>query len=57
MYMPLSEATEIVLRLAREHIPEKDKRSDEDKKKLEATNIIEDYFVNEVFDGTDEQPA
>ena len=49
--MKLEEAIEIILDIARHPITHN--HSDEDT--LEAANVVEDFFVNNVFDGTDEE--
>jgi hypothetical protein len=48
--MKLEEAIEIILDIARH--PLTNNHSDDDA--LEASNVVEDFFVNNVFDGTDE---
>lgn len=48
--MKLEKAIEIVLDIARH--PLTNEHKDEDA--LEATNVVEDFFVNNVFDGADE---
>lgn len=50
--MKLEEAIELVLETAREY----GSRSVEDCDEIfEATYVVEDFFVNNVFDGTDEE--
>ena len=48
--MKLEEAIELVLKVTRRHA----ETYDQEDEILEATNVVEDFFVNNVFDGTDE---
>lgn len=53
--MKLEQAIEMVLELARQNIIDDDPEMQEEAgKQTEATNVVEDFFVNNVFDGTDE---
>ena len=49
--MKLEEAIEIVLDIARHPLTNNHKDDDA----LEASNVIEDFFVNNVFDGTEDE--
>ena len=49
--MKLEQAIEIVLDIARH--PLTNNHSDGDA--IEASNVVEDFFINNVFDGTDEE--
>jgi hypothetical protein len=53
--MKLEEAIELVLELARQNIIDDPDMQEESEKQTEATNVVEDFFVNNVFDGTDEE--
>lgn len=46
-YMKLEEAIELVLKVAKRHAETYDQDV------LEASNVVEDFFVNNVFDGTE----
>ena len=48
--MKLEEAIEIVLREARSN----EKRIPPDDQTLEVASVVEDFFVNNVFDGTED---
>lgn len=51
--MKLEEAIELVLELARQNIIDDPNMQEESEKQTEATNVVEDFFVNNVFDGTE----
>jgi hypothetical protein len=48
--MKLEQAIEIVLELARQNIIDDPDMREESEKQTEATNVVEDFFVNNVFD-------
>ena len=50
-YMKLEEAIELVLKVAKRHA----ETCDQEDEIMEASNVVEDFFVNNVFDGTDEE--
>lgn len=47
--MKLEQAIEIVLELARQNIIDDPDMQEESEKQTEATNVVEDFFVNNVF--------
>ena len=49
--MKLAEAIEIVLDVARHRLSSEHTSDDV----MEASNVVEDFFVNHVFDGTEEE--
>lgn len=49
--MKLEEAIELVLKVTKRHA----ETYDQEDEILEASNVVEDFFVNNVFDGTDEE--
>ncbi len=52
--MKLERAIEIVLELARDNIIDDPDMIEETEKQTEAANVVEDFFVNNVFDGTED---
>tara|TARA_B100000085_G_scaffold53414_1_gene46676 strand:+ start:4292 stop:4441 length:150 start_codon:yes stop_codon:yes gene_type:complete len=48
--MKLEDAIELVLKVTKRHA----ETYDQEDEILEASNVVEDFFVNNVFDGTDE---
>ena len=51
--MKLEDAIEIVLELARQNIIDDPEMQEESEKQIEATNVVEDFFVNNVFEDED----
>ena len=52
--MKLERAIEIVLELARDNVIEDSEMIEETKEQETACDVVEDFFVNNVFDGTED---
>ena len=49
--MKLEDAIELILKVAKRHAETCDQKDEI----LEASDVVEDFFVNNVFDGTEEE--
>ena len=54
-FVELSEAVDIVLDLARQHVIDDPDMEEEAERQSTAIDTVEDFFVNNVFDGADDE--